>query len=122
MFDPTSLTVVVVFSLSMPVFSFIGVAVLLRWYKHDSTMAHRILKRRNKVRFSLLGGAIVPLVYLLTFALIGFAVGVPPSPSEVLGRALIMIGLCIPGIYIGATIAGWMLGPKTPPGSPSGPP
>jgi hypothetical protein len=123
MFDPTSLAAIVVFSLAMPVFTFIAVALLLIAYRQAPSISCRLLgSKRARLYSSLRVGIIVPLLYLLPFVLIRFVASRPLSLSEILVKVFVMFILCIPGTYVGITAAGWIFGPKAPTDSPDEPP
>jgi hypothetical protein len=116
MFDPMSLGAVVIFSLIMPIFSFVAVTTFLRANKQVPTVGHRLFgSKKARLNSSLRVGVIVPLLsYLLPLALVRFMMNNPLSFPEILARVLIMVVLSVPGTYIGVTVANRMFGSKEP--------
>jgi hypothetical protein len=120
-FDPTSLIVIVIISLPMPVFSFIACAVLFRYFKNSLAACHRLASRKARVLLSLWGGAAVTFgFYLISLIVLWESVSIV-SVSGIAMRVLTFAGLCIIGIYVGATTASWLFGPKDSSVSSNGP-
>jgi len=119
MFDPTSFTLIVILSLSMPVLSVPGFAVAFQLFKNFPAAGHKLARRKTKTLLSLINGTLMGLLYLMIVMRLREYVPVI-TLSGIAVRVLIFAGLCSVGIYIGATIASRMFGPKFPPDLPDG--
>lgn len=115
MFDPTSLTMIVVFSLCiMPAFTFAAYVFLFRHFKDFPAACRRLTRRKTRVLLSLLSGVqMTPLFYLVSLVMLWEYASVV-SLSGIIVRVLIFAVLCGIGTYIGATAASWIFGSKVP--------
>lgn len=118
MFDPTSFTLIVILSLSMPVLSVPGFAVAFQLFKNFPAAGHKLARRKTKALLSLINGTLMGLLYLMIVMRLREYVPII-TLSGIAVRVLIFAGLCSVGIYIGATVASRMFGPKVPPDSPA---
>jgi len=112
MFDPTSLTMIVILSLPMPVVSFMAYVVLFRQFKNSPYASHKLIRTKTRVLYSLISGVGITFCFYLITVITLWEYASVVSLSGVLVRMLIFAGLCSAGIYIGAAIASRVFGPK----------
>jgi hypothetical protein len=113
MFDPTSIGIIVIFSLFiMPIFSFSAYAVLLRRFKDSPDTCHRLTRRKTRVIFSLLFGVQMTLFFYLVSLVALWEYASIHSLSGTITRVLMFATLCGVGTYIGATVAGRLFRPQ----------
>lgn len=112
MADSISLTLIAILSLPMPIFGFIGYAVLFRRFKEFPDFGRILVRRKVRGRVCLLTGGAMGLGYLIGV--------IQPWPFEEVSISLpvILIGMLITAVlstaggYVGVTVAARVFGPR----------
>ena len=116
MFDPTSMTVIVVFSLCIvPSITFAAYVILFRHFENSPGTCHRLARRKTRTLLSLVSGIKITLIFYVLSLVFLWEYASVVSVSGIAVRVLMFAGLCTIGTYIGTTLGSWIFGPKSSP-------
>jgi len=116
MFDPTSITVIVIFCLCiMPSVTFAAYVILFRQLKNSPGICHRLMRRKTRILLSLLSGVQFTLLFYVLSLVFLWEYASVTSASGIAVRVLMFAGLCAIGTCIGATLGSWIFGPQASP-------
>jgi hypothetical protein len=105
MVDSMSLVLITILSLCMPVFSFIAYAFLQQLFRQSPSARHVFARRTFRIRWSLIGGGLMGLVYLTGAIQPWLFEQVSISPLGTLMGMLITAMLCAASGYLGFSVA-----------------